>query len=409
MFRAPVRLAWLLLGAALSACSKPSSSAPAGSPGGASADGGGEGAAKSGPACLLVDDDFGPKGQVPVRVEVVAKGLEVPWGIGFLPGGDMLVTERPGRVRRVGKDGAVSPPVAELQVSGDGEGGLLGLALAPDFATSRRFYLYVSGKKDDEVSNRIERWTLSEDGQRASFERRILEGLPGAKYHDGGRLRFGPDGMLYVGTGDAREPGLSQDPSSLAGKLLRLTPDGGVPADNPRPGSPAFLTGIRNLQAFDWPDPKDASRLYVADHGPSGDTGRWGHDEISVATRGQNLGWPDIYACETRAGMVTPSLVFDDAAPPGGAAIYTGKAIPEWRGSFLVGTLKSKHLQRVALDEAGRVKMHEAYFEGDRPEGFGRLREVVMGPDGELYVTTSNCDGRGECGPDRDLILRVTR
>lgn len=356
------------------------------------------------PACLLVEDGWGPEGTVPFTEEIVAEGLEVPWGIAFLPGGDALVTERPGRVRLLRGGVLQAQPVATVSISRGGEGGLLGIAAHPDFASNRQFYLYATTEAGGSPENRVERWTLSEDHATATFDRVTFGGIPSAVYHDGGRLRFGPDGMLYVGTGDARAPDLSQDPKSPAGKLLRLTPDGQVPADNPFPGSPAFLLGIRNTQGFDW---KDRETLYVTDHGPSGELMRRAHDEVNVARAGDNLGWPTIYSCEAREGMVSPSLTFEEALPPGGAAIYTGDAISEWKGSLLIGTLGSRHLHRVEFDaqEPRRVARHEVYLRNTH----GRLREVVMGPDGHLYVTTSNCDGRGGCGPRKDLILRLKR
>ncbi len=244
--------------------------------------------------CLRVQSGEEPAGSVAFDVEVVASGLEVPWGLGFLPGGDLLVTERPGRVRRVSGGVLLDTPVAALPVTQGGEGGLLGLALHPDFATTRQFYLYLTRGSGGARSNRVERWVLSEDGRSADFERLVFEGIPGAEVHDGGRLRIGPDRMLYVGTGDAREPSRAQEVGSPAGKLLRLTLEGEVPQDNPFPGSPAFLMGLRNTQGFDW---LDAQLLYVVDHGPSGDLGRRGHDEVNLARAGDNLGWPDIYAC----------------------------------------------------------------------------------------------------------------
>jgi glucose/arabinose dehydrogenase len=355
-------------------------------------------------ACVLVENGWGVEATTPFTVEVVAEGLEVPWGLAFLPGGDVLVTERPGRVRLL-RGGVLQPsPVALVQTASDGESGLLGIAAHPDFATNRQFYVYVTTEAGGRTENRVERWTLSEDRASATFDRVVFGGIPSAVYHDGGRIRFGPDGMLYVGTGDARDPDLAQDPQSTAGKLLRLTPDGQVPSDNPFPGSPVFILGIRNTQGFDW---KDRDTLYLTDHGPSGDTLRRGHDEVTLARAGDNLGWPEIYSCETQEGMVTPSLTFEDAAPPGGAALYTGDSIPEWKGSLFVGTLGSRHLHRVIFDEqdARRVMKHQMYLRNTH----GRLREVVMGPDGHLYVTTSNCDGRGDCGARKDLILRLKR
>ncbi len=354
--------------------------------------------------CNLVKDGFGPQGQVNVRVEEVVTGLEVPWGIAFLPDGDMLVTERAGRVRLV-QDGKLRPqPVATINVSGSSEGGLLGIAAHPDVASNRLFYVYYTAPGNGSPVNRVERWRLSQDGLSASRDRIILDNIPVAVYHNGGRIRFGPDGMLYIGTGDARNPDSSQDVKSLAGKILRLTPEGQVPPDNPFPGSPVYITGIRNTQGFDW---INASTLWVTDHGPSGELGRSGHDKASVARGGDNLGWPTTYRCESRQGLVTPSIVWQQALPPGGTTIYTGNAIPEWKGSLIIATLRSEHLQRVVFDpqSQNQVQRHEVYLRGEQ----GRLREAIMGLDGELYVTTSNCDGRGSCPSNKDKILRITR
>ncbi len=355
--------------------------------------------------CVYVETGFGAAGTVAVRAETVVEGLEVPWSLAFPGGSDVLVTERPGRLRLV-RDGVLVPePVATIEVDPGGEGGLQGLALHPDFASNRQLFLYFTVQKDGRKVNRLERWTLSEDGLSAKLDRRLMDDIPGARFHHGGRLRIGPDRMLYVSIGDARDPGLSQDDTSVAGAFLRLSLDGEVPADNPRPGSLLFITGVRNSQGFDWLSPE---RLIVTDHGPSGDTLRFGHDRVQVARAGENLGWPETYGCEVKDGFVPPLISWRTAAPPGGAAIYRGDAIPEWKDSLLIGTLKSRHLQRVVLDAEGTaVTKHEVYFQGEPPEGLGRVREVIMGPDGHLWLTTSNCDGRGECGPQKDRIVRI--
>jgi glucose/arabinose dehydrogenase len=359
------------------------------------------------PSCLLVADGYGPPGMTALKAETVVSGLEVPWGIAFLPGGDWLVTERPGRVRLL-RDGAIAGTVLTLPIASGAEGGLLGIALSPTFEQDGFFYLYATVVVDGARVNRVLRYRLDASHRVATLDRIILDRLPGAEFHDGGRLRFGPDGMLYVGTGDAREPSLAPSKTSLGGKILRLTPEGGVPSDNPFFPSPIFLLGVRNTQGFDW---IDRSTMVVTDHGPSGELGRTGHDEVSLARAGDDLGWPKIFGCATASGKVTPALTWEEAVPPGGAAIYTGTAIPEWRGSLLIGTLRSKHLHRVEFDPENprRVRRHEVYFQGDPPTGFGRLRETIMGPDGELYVTTSNCDGRGICPETKDRILRLTR
>lgn len=354
--------------------------------------------------CTLVDSGFGSQGQVKLKAEEVVTGLEVPWGIAFLPNQDMLVTERPGRVRLVRGGKLIPKPVATIKVTESGEDGLLGIATHPNFAENRFFYLYYTADRNGSQVNRVERWRLSQDGLSASADRVIVDNIPVAQFHNGGRIRFGPDGMLYIGTGDAREPQTSQDVNSLAGKILRVTPDGQVPQDNPFGKNPVYISGIRNTQGFDW---RDTSTLWVTDHGPSGELGRRGHDKLSLATAGDNLGWPTIYRCETGEGLVTPSIVWREALPPGGAAIYTGNSIPEWKGSLIIATLRSQHLQRVAFNPQSpqQVERHEVYLQGQ----YGRLREAIMGPDGELYVTTSNCDGRGNCPAQQDKILRITR
>lgn len=378
---------------AFAACSECGSTAPAG---------------RSTASCLRVTDGFGPPGTADIAVETVVTGLEVPWGMAFLPGGDLLVTERPGRVRLV-KDGTLVPePVLRLDVRSQSEEGLLGLALHPDFARNRLFYVYWTKAGGDGPVNRVERFRLSEDRRSATSDRVILDDIPAARFHSGGRIRFGPDGMLYVGTGDARHPELAQDRSSLAGKVLRVTPDGAVPEDNPFPGSPVWVLGVRNVEGFDWrPD----GTMVLVDHGPSGELGRSGADEVNVAGRGVNLGWPTIWGCEEKDELRAPALVWEQAVPPGGAEWYEGDAIPAWKGSLLMGTLGSRHLHRVvfAPDDPRRVAAHEVYFRGDQPAGYGRLRTVITGPDGALYVATSNCDGRGTCPPDKDRILRLTQ
>ena len=276
------------------------------------------------PNCLSVQAGFGPAGTVPVRAEVVVTGLEVPWSLAFLPNGDWLVTERPGRIRVV-RGGVLLPPVAEVSITRNAEGGLLGLALHPLFAENRFFYIYFTTSKQNRDVNRVERWRLAEDGASAEHERVILDDIPASVFHDGGRIRFGPDAKLYVGTGDARNPDSSQSRTSVAGKLLRLEPDGTIPSDNPDPASPVFLSGVRNVQAFDW---LDRTTLVLADHGPSGELGRSGNDELNVVGAGQNLGWPAVSGCEQRSGMISPRIAWKQALPPGGLAVIAEARSP---------------------------------------------------------------------------------
>jgi glucose/arabinose dehydrogenase len=347
--------------------------------------------AATGSECELVQDGYGPVQTADVRVDVVASGLEVPWGLAFLPDKSLLVTERPGRIQRI-VDGKASL-VANVPIAGRGEGGLLGLALAPDFAHSHAFYIYYTTDTMTGPRNRVERWRLADNLASARPDRVIVDDIPSAPYHDGGRIAFGPDHALYIGTGDATQPQHAQNPTSPSGKILRVDPSG---------KSAVYISGVRNAEAFDW---RSDGALAIADHGPSGEMGRTGHDRVFLLSHpaGANLGWPTVYGCETRAGFAAPALSWTEAVPPGGAAFYGDGSIAAWRGDFLIGTLKSQHLHRVRFDHDGRVIGHSIVLEGR-----GRLRTVAIGPDHELYVMTSNCDGRGTCPREGDLILRVT-
>jgi glucose/arabinose dehydrogenase len=268
--------------------------------------------------------------------------------------------------------------------------------------------VYATVDANNGIKNQVQAWTLDAGAGTAAFDTVIFNGIPARQYHNGGRLRLGPDERLYVGTGDAGDPNRSQDTADPAGKILRIELDGSIPEDNPFSGSATWVYGLRNTQGFDW---REDGRLLITDHGPSGlpaENGRRDHDEVSLAGPGDNLGWPVIYACEETEGMITPSITFGDAMPPGGAALYTGTEISEWTGDLLIGVLgfgeATRHLHRLRLAPNGDVELSEVYLSRE----YGRLREVIMGPDGGLYVTTSNCDGRGDCG-DGDLILRLGR
>ncbi|MCS7234927.1 MAG: PQQ-dependent sugar dehydrogenase [Armatimonadota bacterium] len=334
----------------------------------------------------------------PARPQVVewVRGLEIPWSLAFAPDGRAFVTERPGRVRVV-RDGRVDPqPAAILPVAHVGEGGLLGIALHPRFPNPPYVYLYYTYQQDG-LRNRVERFR--EQGGRLVRDRVVVDDIPGAFVHDGGRIRFGPDGMLYVGTGDARQPSLAQDPRSLAGKILRVTPDGGVPADNPFPGSPVYSLGHRNVQGLAWHP--QTRRLYSTEHGPSGERG-FAHDEVNLIRPGANYGWPEVVCSEgSRPEFVDPlACSGDDTWAPSGAEFVRRGS---WRGRLLVANLRGAHLRAFVLSHDGsRVERQEVVL-----SGFGRLRDVVEGPDGAVYVLTSNRDGRGRPADADDRILRL--
>ena len=327
-----------------------------------------------------------------VSVTTLATGLEIPWDLAFLPNGDALVTERPGRVRLLTADGRLQPdPVARLAVSGRGEGGLLGVVVDPRFATNRFVYLYSTGSR----TMRLDRWRWT--GSRLVPDALLVDGILAGDVHDSGRLRFAPDGRLFVATGDAGWPSLAQDPESLNGKMLALTPaqyrgDGPV-----RPT--VVARGLRNSQGFDWQP--GTGMLVANDHGPSGFDGPEGYDEVDVIVPGGNYGWPRAISDQSDGGRyLTPRRIYRDAIAPSGATFLTGRSA--WKGDYVLAALRGQELRRLSFED-GRVVVDEPLLQG----AYGRLRTVVEAPDGSLYVLTSNRDGRGAPRTGDDRVLRV--
>lgn len=340
---------------------------------------------------------------VTFRVETVVSGLEVPWSIAFAPDGRMFFTERPGRVRVFENNRLRPEPLATIEdVETRSESGLMGLALHPRFNENRWLYLAYAYAQDG-VQVRIVRFR--ETGTALADRQVIIEGIPAAQYHAGTRLRFGPDGKLYVTTGDAAQRQLAQRLDSLAGKTLRLDEDGTVPPDNPfvnqqgaRPEIWSY--GHRNAQGLDFQP--GTGLMFQTEHGPSGFDGPGGGDEVNIVEKGQNYGWPLVHHRETRAGTVPPLLEYTPALAPASGAFYTGSAFPQFRGNYFFGNLRGECLVRVILD-GRRVVSQERLLE----KQYGRMREVAEGPDGFLYFSTSNRDGRGRPARDDDRILRL--
>jgi glucose/arabinose dehydrogenase len=333
------------------------------------------------------------------KVETVVEGLEIPWSIGFAPDGRIFVTERIGKLRVIGDGQLREEPMIALNV-GRVEGGLLGLALDPNFEENHHIYLYYTYSELLSTYNRVSRFT--EKDNKLTNETILIDKIPGAAIHDGGRIRFGPDSKLYITTGDAANANLAQDISSLAGKILRINSDGTIPSDNPFPNSPVYSYGHRNPQGLDW-DPK-TGRLVVTEHGPSGERG-FAHDEINVIEAGKNYGWPDVVGDESDPRFVSPIFHTGQVAwAPSGASFYNSDKIPFLSGKFLVATLRGIHLHVFELDlNQNKIVSDHAILSGE----FGRLRDIVQGSDGYLYLLTSNRDGRGAPSPNDDRILRI--
>lgn len=340
-------------------------------------------------------DVFTTQDGVRFRVEVVATNLQIPWSLAFAPDGRVFVTERPGRVRIFSQPGGSSEVALTLDdVFAQGEAGTLGVALDPEFGANRHVYLYYTAQVGGGAVNRVVRYR--ETSGRLVERVVLLDNIPANAIHDGGRLRFGPDGLLYITTGDAANTSRAQDLASLAGKILRLNRDGTTPRDNPF-SSPVYSWGHRNPQGLDWhPATGD---LWASEHGSSG------NDEINVIDRGANYGWPRIEASQTMPDMRPPISFYSPAIAPSGASFYRGSRFPGFVNNFFVAALRGTHILRLRIDPSSsrRIAAEERLLN----ERYGRIRDVVVGPDGLIYFCTSNRDGRGNPAADDDRVARL--
>jgi len=337
-----------------------------------------------------------------IKVETVASHLEIPWSIAFANDGRIFFTERTGNIRLIDKDGKpVEEPVGKINVAAIGEGGLLGIVLDPNFEKNHFIYVYYTYSDFLKLYNKLSRFT--EKDNKISDEQVILDKIPASSIHDGGRIKFGPDERLYIGVGDASDRDSAQDTDILSGKILRINPDGSIPSDNPFPNSPVYSYGNRNPQGIDW-DPI-TGKLVETEHGPSGEMGLSAHDEINVIEAGKNYGWPKAIGNPNDPNFVDPIFQTGDSTwAPSGSTFYSNDKIPEWKGKYLVATLRGTRLEVFRLDvDNNKVVSSESMFDGI----YGRLRDVEQSPDGYLYLLTSNRDGRGSPSADDDRILKI--
>ncbi|MFG3007130.1 PQQ-dependent sugar dehydrogenase [Streptomyces calvus] len=330
------------------------------------------------------------KGSVKV-VRTVAEGLNSPWGLAPVPGGDLLVSSRDeATITRVDPATGEKTELGEVPgVSPSGEGGLLGIALSPAYASDRMIYAYFTSASD----NRVVRMIHDEDkpaGEQLGAPDTVFRGIPKGVIHNGGRIAFGPDRMLYVGTGESGDTGLSQDKESLGGKILRLTPEGEPAPGNPFPDSPVYSYGHRNVQGLAW---DRQQRLFASEFGQ--DT--W--DELNAIRPGGNYGWPQAEGRSDEGAFRNPVEQWrtDEASPSG---------IAHAEGSVWMAGLRGERLWRIPLKGTAASAEPQAFLEGE----YGRLRTVVAAGDDRLWLVTSNTDGRGdpEDGDDRILELRVS-
>lgn len=337
--------------------------------------------------------------EFPYNIDVLAENLTIPWAIALSEDGDIYFTERKGTIRKI-HNGVLQPePLLTLTDPFRiyGEGGLMGLVLDPNFSENHYMYIMYTYKENNNFYNRVQR--LVEEGDKLILDKIIVDKIPGARVHNGGRIKVGPDNKLYITTGDAGRSSLSQDFMSLAGKILRVELDGEIPADNPISVSPVLTYGHRNPQGLAW---NSEGKLYESEHG------NVAHDEINIIIPGENYGWP-LYQ-----GDEMPKNSEETIMPPifqSGNITYAPSGITfinegPWEGNLLVASLRGERLLRFILNEDGtKVENVESWLQNK----YGRLREVVEGKDGTIYITTSNRDGRSRLpAVTDDKILRLT-
>jgi quinoprotein glucose dehydrogenase len=334
-----------------------------------------------------------------IEVEVWQQNLKVPWELVFLPESNRaLVTERSGRVLEIIDGKLQTESYLELDIDSRGEGGLMGMAHHPDFPQEPYIYLmYTYTSSEGELYNKVSRFT--DQGNQAVKEKVLIDQIPAGNNHNGGRIAFGPDGMLYITTGDTFNREIAQDLDNLGGKILRLTPEGNISEDNPFENSPVYSLGHRNPQGLAWHP--ETGNLFISDHGPSGEDGLRAKDRIKVVEAGSNFGWPDKVGYFENGEYANPLIMWKNAVPPSGITFY--------QGDLYVGTLRSQSLTRIGVSKENdnfMVDKIEHLFRDRNNSIYGRIRTAVVGPDNYLYFLTNNRDGRGRPRENDDQILR---
>ena len=325
-------------------------------------------------------------------IRAVAQNLEIPWSIDISKDGRTFFTEKPGRIRMIHTDGTLeSEPVAHIRTENIGEAGLLGLALHPNFTQNHLIYVYHTYVEDERLYNKV--LVLTERNNKIVDSKTILDRIPASDLNNGGRLKFGPDGALYVSTGDSEIPELAQNAKSLAGKILRVNPDGTIPYDNPFPDSPVYSYGHRNIQGLAWHPMTE--ELYATEHGPSG------NDEINIIEPGSNYGWP-LEVCNYSPSSTTmkfkiPLFCFNPSIAPTGLTIPISDRLG-YQNDVIFTTLRGPHLHQIDL---------ESRMQDNILVGYGRLSDVFEAPNGSLYILTANKNAVGMGNAYDDRILQI--
>ncbi|WP_082458702.1 PQQ-dependent sugar dehydrogenase [Pedobacter sp. Leaf216] len=341
---------------------------------------------------LIEDDVF-------FKVDTLAKNLTVPWQITFLPDRTMLFTERPGAVRLYRNGKLLDKPILQVNdIKAETKTGLLGMVIHPAFTRNHFIYIAHNYGENNRLWLRVVRYEFRNDT--LIHPKTLIEKIPAARNHTGCRLVFGPDQKLYISTGDADQPVLVQDMKTYNGKILRINDDGSIPPDNPfvkndTARKEIWSYGHRNPQGLTFQP--NTKQFFATEHGPTGG------DEVNIIEKGGNYGWPVIHHQEIKSGMVTPFLEYTPSIGPAEANFYTGKAFPQLSNNLLVACLRGESILRIGMDK-GKIVKQEVLLK----KQYGRIRSLVVGPDGYLYISTSNFDlpeSKGE--RPYDMILRL--
>lgn len=324
-------------------------------------------------------------------VQIIAEGLQAPRSIDISKDGRIFVSEKRGSIRVVDNGTLLTEPVGEIKAENIGDAGLRGLTLHPNFTQNHLFYVYCTYSNSTGLFNKV--LMLTESNNRIIDSKTILDGIPGDEYRDGGRIKFGPDGKLYVSTGDASIPELSQNLDSLAGKILRTNEDGTIPQDNPFSNSPVYAYGFRNVQGLAWAP--NSGALYSSDQGGAG------NDEINLISPGKNYGWPheECNSSDDDNRYTPPVLCFNPSLEPSGIVFAFSNKLG-YQNHLIVANLKGSHLRDIDFDSGSQNTILV---------GYGRIIDLVESEDGSIFVLTSNTDGRALPQQGDDKILRLTR
>lgn len=323
-------------------------------------------------------------------IEVLLTDLSIPWEILYLARGDYVITERTGNLVRYTKNGDQISQIPIQGVHQSGEGGLLGAELHPDFSSNHYLYLYATTKLQDTVINRVERYVFDLETNTLKERRVMLDNIPASQYHDGGRIKFGPDGYLYITTGDAGDEEAAQNTHTLAGKILRIKDDGSTPPDNPFDNE-VYSFGHRNPQGMAW---DSMEQLWASEHGPSGT--QTGHDEINMIVKAGNYGWPNSIGDTVLPETIAPFI------HSGSTDTWAPASLEYHNGSFFFAGLRGERIYKLTLQTDSTPELKE--FLGGQ---FGRLRTIKLLPDGYFYILTSNTDGRGSEKSGDDKVLKI--